>query len=1815
MNDIERNVQNILRKFNVPDTVKLQATDGGLGPDSFIENLSCYISERKLSGSPVDIACVVLLMHELSSVETAMTALISCLPKCVGSGKAVCSLFYSIRNGITVARAGERVNSAPYIPITYHEDIHKAIAEFVRTTDPPHMALPGDKDSYVQVSAIPLPLSRAFTVSMWVKLSEASHSKGFLLYRYRSAGAGVDAIISASTQDSAPGTWNLTIRSSCDQKGARDEVQCRMSITVGEWHLITVRQSAMKDGADSVSVAVDSASVLEAELLYPFTAAATESIWIFGLGLKGCLTSISLYPFDLQPSLIELLYGFGPHVSHLAVGARCPQSSFDTGHLILGTVCAKGNLAAKLAHLTPIFCITPVKATADARIPLVTPGVLYSDHIDLQPRVPEHDELLLCTLTGGCAVRGLTGGIDVWQDAGGCAVVMYLFWAYCDINCTSAKSAPSSNKSQANFLDDAVDRPPSAASTSKPLNEHAKDGILATLRLLALLIATSTDFKEQFIQCHGFHVIGYCLSIMPDAVKRSLIDEELIDICFDLVQALGHDSERGDGISAAMQGLLFDFRVWGACQLPALSHYLQRLSARLVELGSLVYKCIGVQRILDIFRLHIARKLSTTPTPATGGGAKGSNASGADSAEEHSLEIADSVHRLLIIAMDAAQSFAVRTKTTVAPDAEALLRCLEETNNAVIAERILRLIGSLRLSAPNSLKTALHAVRYNDTAIIPLLNKKGFSMEVRSGALCNLLWMWGEDVRQLPPQIIPARKALNQVLLSQGAGPAGAVARRGSVVAADTIRTKALTDQIADLVKPLERCWVNLSMIGEVVRAAVAEGQWGKIVPSVFVPEATSAVKGSVSGADLLEYVAPVVTVSAAATSTAASAAQSAADVSALIRVIMHSGQLDSWMQVPLLPALLSRCDLNTYCSMLMSMNVMFKTDDNQCEVLSCLPTSAWLKTFLELAIMSEKAAIYCENQIPVKEAATAHSTDSDVTVAATCTELALDCVSIVLEYKTRTQLQENGALWTTFQTVVHNACVLSFGETKLGEEIEMGFLRRIVSLLLHRIANTGEQWVPNLIARTVHIFSMVESRKLFGASDQNTVSSAAALVEEPNLLDCADLVTDSSPNRLPSETEKMRLRNKAIQETNIICFIFDISSSLRKAADRGALQGLEWRAMKIALRITLAALDSASERVADRIMQEILAQLKYMSERWAPITGNGYKSSLMVILTTLKDAIQAPTTPEYLRGRYSALVFGIMHSFIEIRHLVAGGGTISQQLLPALDALMGIDSCNDINLIFKLLDVTMRKADAISFEEVEVQDDSSDSPRSEHVSASESYISLNKEKFTPDDDKLVKLPAEESGGDYSDLPLEGGMVEPSPEPSMPVTDDATPVVGTAGGSERSSPKVVEGGSRGRSPMPGAAVATRPQQSAQHFSSYTALSEATHKEAHFKQWLSVRQGISTERVDSERARLSRSMDTLDLTSMATKKFWKKARRKVESESFLQTHACQWKLGVAHEGPFYGRRRVVLRPRFDSHYGQVSDHSKADGDADDAQAAVKEVATPGGDQLSRALATACAGYIKDVTRSEAVDASVMEKDGAAKGMPPTHAPGSGWGLVDVDGSEEGGFGVVGIAVAETSPPTEDSSSTGNGENAGLAQLPDDMQGDVRQLEENFKQGKGTETGPCHSGTRRVGSGPPLLEAGVILITASGNFGGTLSFNGKEIFFASTFEAEDRRTDDNAAVNLVKQRRMRRRRWVVSYVWQSSIYYVFNPYLLGNCTPPVLMRCSCRTAFVRGGYLHASLPFARLRHGGVLQEGQAPQLLRRLRPHQGGRQTAQ
>jgi hypothetical protein len=226
--------------------------------------------------------------------------------------------------------------------------------------------------------------------------------------------------------------------------------------------------------------------------------------------------------------------------------------------------------------------------------------------------------------------------------------------------------------------------------------------------------------------------------------------------------------------------------------------------------------------------------------------------------------------------------------------------------------------------------------------------------------------------------------------------------------------------------------------------------------------------------------------------------------------------------------------------------------------------------------------------------------------------------------------------------------------------------------------------------------------------------------------------------------------------------------------------------------------------------------------------------------------------------------------------------------------------------------------------------------------------------------------------------------------------------------------------------------------------------------------------------------------------------------------------------------------------------------------------------------SRATSSRRAAEDPSVDDAGAAAAAISAVSGGeSKGMGQAHTPGDGWGLVGADGSDEG-FGVVGLdsferysqpgggagggegidgtltqQAADRSSPTSatdkqtlPSSSSARDEGVVKSGGSLDMNGDIRLVEEAVQQGRRVDTGPCHTGTRRMSNSPPTISARIIMVTASGNFSGTLSLAPKDVYFISSFEREDGVRDDSAAVNLISRRRMRRRRWTVSSI--SAVY---------------------------------------------------------------------
>lgn len=121
----------------------------------------------------------------------------------------------------------------------------------------------------------------------------------------------------------------------------------------------------------------------------------------------------------------------------------------------------------------------------------------------------------------------------------------------------------------------------------------------------------------------------------------------------------------------------------------------------------------------------------------------------------------------------------------------------------------------------------------------------------------------------------------------------------------------------------------------------------------------------------------------------------------------------------------------------------------------------------------------------------------------------------------------------------------------------------------------------------------------------------------------------------------------------------------------------------------------------AEKLSTEIFDHLSFMSEAYSCCSAEAFKEFVMLIFCNLQESMNDPSVPEELTGRYSALVYLIMHHFLDIRHKIASGVNVSAHVLPALDALAGVDTAKDVKLIFRLLEVCMRTADPISFADV----------------------------------------------------------------------------------------------------------------------------------------------------------------------------------------------------------------------------------------------------------------------------------------------------------------------------------------------------------------------------------------------------------------------------------------------------------------------------------------------------------------------------------
>jgi hypothetical protein len=173
--------------------------------------------------------------------------------------------------------------------------------------------------------------------------------------------------------------------------------------------------------------------------------------------------------------------------------------------------------------------------------------------------------------------------------------------------------------------------------------------------------------------------------------------------------------------------------------------------------------------------------------------------------------------------------------------------------------------------------------------------------------------------------------------------------------------------------------------------------------------------------------------------------------------------------------------------------------------------------------------------------------------------------------------------------------------KNKEAEIIESNFLKRIVSLVLQRLARSSEGWSGGILNGVVNIFTFVENRKLcgnfiytpIGTKITKETSVAQNSSKTPQLTELSSQILSQlvdnnvSNNPIYKEDEKIlthvRKYDRIIQSTDeyeILAFIIELMGSIRKThistrtgTGGTATMGEEKRVLKIGLQIVLACL------------------------------------------------------------------------------------------------------------------------------------------------------------------------------------------------------------------------------------------------------------------------------------------------------------------------------------------------------------------------------------------------------------------------------------------------------------------------------------------------------------------------------------------------------------------------------------------------------------------------------------------------------------------
>lgn len=161
----------------------------------------------------------------------------------------------------------------------------------------------------------------------------------------------------------------------------------------------------------------------------------------------------------------------------------------------------------------------------------------------------------------------------------------------------------------------------------------------------------------------------------------------------------------------------------------------------------------------------------------------------------------------------------------------------------------------------------------------------------------------------------------------------------------------------------------------------------------------------------------------------------------------------------------------------------------------------------------------------------------------------------------------ESWSTWNCLQNCLKSGCKTFNDEA---EVIEISFLKRCVSVVIQRLARSSEVWTVDTLKGVTNILTFVENRKLCGNAPVVTPGSKKIPPSKGSKPSPIPVEIASKVVLIDVDSHIVRRRPQNADELQIMCFLTDLLSSLRKSIERNGLVGDECSALKIGFNIIL---------------------------------------------------------------------------------------------------------------------------------------------------------------------------------------------------------------------------------------------------------------------------------------------------------------------------------------------------------------------------------------------------------------------------------------------------------------------------------------------------------------------------------------------------------------------------------------------------------------------------------------------------------------------